>query len=130
VRRAATCVVGLVALAGFASCGGGDGQRLDPASATVLQTQVHDARVAVARGQYQHALQLLDVVTQTIGDVRHRNGVSEARAAAILDAVDHVRAAIDGYAATTTTSTTRPPPTTNRNDRRHDQGNNKGSKGD
>jgi hypothetical protein len=128
MRRVAVFALGLVVVAGVASCGGGDDQRLDPASAAMLQAQVRDARVAVSRGQYEHALQLLDRVTQTIGDVRRRSGVSAQRAATMLDAVDEARSSINGYAATTTTSTTRPPPTTQRNDRDHDEGNDKGKK--
>jgi hypothetical protein len=106
-----TVSVALASMLFMAACGS-DEPALTPAAATALQSQVTDARTAVADGEYTHAGELLDAIDARVTQLGEQGDVGGARARQVHHAVAEVRAALATYVATTTTTTTtRPKPT-------------------
>ena len=104
----------VLASAAFIGACGSDQPALTPTAATALQSQVADARAAVAAGQYARARALLDAIDARVAQLGAQGDVSDGRSTQLHHAVAEVRAALTAYVATTstTTTTTRPTPTT------------------
>jgi hypothetical protein len=128
VKRPTSAAVAVALLIG-AGCGG-DEAAISESGAVLLQTQVTDARTAVARGEYARADELLDGIGASVAQLQQHDELADARADDISAALHEVRTALVGVAATTTTvaapppSTTRPttaPPATEHDERGRDK---------
>ena len=130
-----TVSVALASMLFMAACGS-DEPALTPAAATALQSQVTDARTAVADGEYTRAGELLDAIDARVAQLGEQGDVGGARARQVHHAVAEVRAALATYVATTTTTTTttKPTPPTSATEKGHGGGDNgkpeKGGKDD